>query len=77
MQSCIFVSTNSILSKIRMQALLNLYKSYTIPALIYACETWISTTEDVSELTQIQLSAIRRIPKMPISTPLVGIYIET
>ena len=34
MQNCIFVSTNSILSKIKMQTLLNLYKSCIIPALI-------------------------------------------
>ena len=77
MQNCIFVSTNSILSKIKMQTLLNLYKSCIIPALIYGCETWIPTIEDKSELTQIQLSAIRRILKIPTSTPLVSIYIET
>ena len=77
MQNCISVSTNSILSKIKMQTLLNLYKSCIIPALIYGCETWISTTEDRSKLTQMQLSAIRRILKIPTSTPPVSIYIET
>ena len=60
-----------------MPALLNLYKSCIIPVLIYGCETWISTTEDISKLAQIQLSAIRRILKIPASTPLVSIYIET
>ena len=60
-----------------MQTLLNLYKSYIIPALIYGCETWILTTEYKSKLTQMQLSAIRRILKIPTSTPLVSIYIET
>ena len=60
-----------------MQTLLNLYKSYIIPALIYGCETWILTTECKSKLTQMQLSAIRRILKIPTSTPLVSIYIET
>ena len=48
-----------------MQAPLNLYKSYIITALMHGCETWIPTTEDISNLTQIQLSAIRRILKIP------------
>ena len=56
MQNCIFVSTNSILSKIKMQTWLNLYESYMIIALIYGCEIWIPTTEDILKLTQIQLS---------------------
>ena len=77
MQNCIFVSTNSILSKIKMQTLLNLYKFCIIPALIYGCETWIPTTKDKSKLTQMQLSAIRRILKIPTSTPPLSIYIET
>ena len=47
------------------------------PALIYACKTWIPTAEDISKLTQIQLSAIRRTLKIPTSTPLVSIYMET
>ena len=60
-----------------MQTLLNLYKSCIIPTLIYGCETWIPATKDKSKLTQMQLSAIRRILKIPTSTPLVSIYIET
>ena len=77
MQNCIFFSTNSMLSKIKMQILLNLCKSCMIPALIYGCRTWIPTTEDILKLTQIQLSAIRRILKIPTSTQLVIIYMET
>ena len=60
-----------------MQTPLNLYKSGIISALIYGCETWIPTTGDISKLTEIQLSAIRRILKIPTSTKLVSIYIET
>ena len=60
-----------------MQTLLNLYKSCIIPALIYGYETWIPTTEDISKLIQMQLSAIQRILKIPTSTPLVSIYMET
>ena len=77
MQNCIFLSTNSILSKIKMQILLNLCKSCLIPALIHGCETWIPTTEDISKLTQRELPAIRRILKIPTLTPLVSIYMET
>ena len=77
MPNCIFISTNRILSKIKMQKLLNLYKSRIIPALIYGYETWIPPTEDISKLTQIKLLAIPRILKIPTSTPLVSIYMET
>ena len=77
MQNCIFLSTNSILSKIKMQILLNLCKSCLIPDLIHGCETWIPTTEDISKLTQRELPAIRRILKIPTLTPLVSIYMET
>ena len=77
MRNCIFTSTTSILSKIKMQTLLNFYKSCIIPALVYGCETWIPTIKNKSKLTQIQLSVIRRTLKIPTSTPLVSIYIET
>ena len=77
MRNCIFASTTSILSKIKMQTLLNFYKSCIIPALVYGCETWIPTIKNKSKLTQIQLSVIRRTLKIPTSTPLVSIYIET
>ena len=77
MQNCIFVSTNSLLSKIKMQTLWNLHKSCMTSAVIYRCETWIPTTEDKSKLTHIQLSAIRRILKIPTSTPLVSVCLET
>ena len=74
MQNCIFASTNSILSKVKMQTLLNLYKSCIIPVLIYGSETWIPTTEDKLKSTQIPISAIRRI--LNISTPLVSLCLE-
>ena len=77
MRNCIFASTTSIISKIKMQTLLNFYKSCIIPALVYGCETWIPTIKNKSKLTQIQLSVIRRTLKIPTSTPLVSIYIET
>ena len=60
-----------------MKTLLNLYKSCIIPTLKFGCETCIPTTEDISKLTQIQLSAIRRIFEIPTSVPLVSIYMKT
>ena len=77
LQNCIFVASNNILSQIKLQTLLKLYKSCIVPALIYGCETWIPTAEETSKLIQVQLSTIRRIIKIPVSTPLVSIYIET
>ena len=55
-QNCVFISNNSILSKIKTQTSLNLYKSCIIPALIYEFETWISTTEDISKLINTIIS---------------------
>ena len=38
-QSCVFASSNEVLSHIKMETLLKLYYSCVIPALLYVCET--------------------------------------
>ena len=55
-KNCVFVSNNSILSKIKTQTSWNLYKSCIIPAQIYGFETWIPTTEDISKLINTIIS---------------------
>ena len=40
-QSCVFESSNEVLSQIKMENLLKLYYSCVIPALLCGCETWI------------------------------------
>ena len=60
-----------------MESLLQLYQTVIVPAIVYSCETWIKCETDNSKLNQIQISLLRRILKLSISTPLVSIYIET
>ena len=75
-QSCIFVSSDMVIANIQMESLFKLYHT-VIVAVVYSCETWIKYETDNSKLNQIQISILRRILKLPISTPLVSIYIET
>ena len=76
-RSCIFVSSDMVIANIQMESLFKLYHAVIVPAIVYSCETWIKCETDNSKLNQIQISVLRRILKLPISTPLVSIYIET
>ena len=76
-QSCIFVSSGVVIAKIQMESLFKLYHAVIVPAIVCSCETWIKCETDNSKLNQIQISELRRILKLSISTPLVSIYIET
>ena len=66
-----------VIANIQMESLFKLYHTVIVPAIVYSCETWIKCETDNSKLNQIQISALRRILKLPISTPLVSIYMET
>ena len=54
-----------------------LYQAVIVPVIDYICETWIKCETDNSKLNQTQILVLRRILKLPISTPLVSMYIET
>ena len=73
----IFVSSYMIIANIQMDSPFKLYHAVIVPAVVYSCETWIKCETDNSKLNQIQISGLRRILKLQISTPLVSIYIET
>ena len=60
-----------------MEPPFKLYHAVIAPAIVYSCETWIKCETDNSKLNQMQISVLRIILKLPISTPLVSIYIET
>ena len=59
-----------------MESLVKLYHTVIIPAIVYSCETWRKCKTN-NKLNEIQISVLRRILKLPISTRLVSIYIET
>ena len=69
-QSCIFVSSDMVIANIQMESLFKLYHTVIVPAIVYSCETWVKCETDNSKLNQIQISALRRILKLSISTPL-------
>ena len=66
-----------VLANIQMESLFKLYHAVIVPAIVYICETWIKCETDNSKLNQIQISVLRRILKLPMSTSLVSIYVET
>ena len=66
-----------VLANIQMESLFKLYHAVIVPAIVYSCETWIKCETDNSKLNQIQISVLRRILKLPMSTSLVSIYVET
>ena len=66
---CIYTAKNEILSQIKTRTLIKLYQTTILPALLYGCETWYISREDIKELTDIQFTIIRTILKLPISTP--------
>ena len=58
-----------MLSQIKTRTLIKLYQTTTLPVLLYGCEIWYISRDDIKELTNIQLTIIRTILKLPISTP--------
>jgi len=77
LKTCIYASSDHVISKIKMKSLLQLYKSSIIPSLLYGCETWTLTTEQEKYIYNIQLTTLRRILKVPNSTPIPAILGET
>ena len=63
-------------SKTIMETLLNLCKCCIMPALLYSFKIWILTLEEQNKLIQIQWFLLRRILKIPSSTPLTIIFVE-
>ena len=76
-QSYIFVPSDIVIANIQMESLFKLYHVVVVSAIVYSCETWITCEADNRNLNQIQISVLRRILKLSISTPRVSIYIET
>ena len=70
------MSSDIIIANIQMESLIKLYYAVVVHAIVYSCETPAKCETANSKLNQIQVSVLRRILKLPTSTPLVGIYTE-
>ena len=53
-----------------------MYQSVFLPRLIYNCESWNLTHEDISNLQGTQLNFLRRVMKVPKSTPTAALFLE-
>ena len=65
-----------VLDRIKMGTLLQLYQSCWIPSVLYNAETWLISKVMIKSVTQLQLNLLRRLLKVPTSTPKVALYGE-
>ena len=72
--SCLLVSIDIFIADIEMASLVKLYHTVIVPAIVCSCKP--CKTNNI-KLYKIQISVLRSILKLPISTLLVKFYIET
>ncbi len=77
LQTILNMSANKELSQVQMPTIWKLYKACTIPIMTYAAEAWIPYVPEIKELQKKHCSMIKRILKVPTSTPDSAIHIET
>ena len=65
----IYTTKKEILSQKSPGTLIKLYQATILLALLYGCETWYISREDIKDLTDIQITIIRTTLKLPISIP--------
>ena len=67
---CMLTSSDQILKKTQLNALLKLYHICVVPVLIYDCETWILKYNKVKLLNNIQIKTFMEIFQLPRLTPI-------
>ena len=77
LQTCLAAASDQILNRIKVKSLVKLHTQCLVPSLSYGCEPWTPTAIEIEELEQIQLNVLRRILKIPKSTPRMAILAET
>ena len=73
--TCMAVASDEILHHIRVDTLLQLYNACIVPIILYGTEVWTHTSLDVLE--QLQHKCLKRLMKLPTSTPKAATLIET
>ena len=68
------IASDQTLGMLKMTTLLHLYIACWLPAVLYNCETWTMSKSEAVNLEHIQLTLLRRILKVPSSTPKAAIY---
>jgi hypothetical protein len=76
-QTILVIAGDKELRKIKMEIIWKLIETCIKPIILYACETWNPTKKDIKELNGIYDKIIKRILKVPTSTPREVLYLET
>ncbi len=77
LQTIINIAANKELVPVQMPTIWKLYRACTIPIMTYAAESWIPYVPELKELQKKHSSMLKRILKVPTSTPDAAIFIET
>ena len=73
--TCMAVASDEVLHHIRVDTLLQLYNTCIVPIILYGTEVWTHTRLDTLE--QLQHKCLKRLMKLPTSTPNAATLIET
>ena len=76
-QTIMVIAGDKNLRKVKMEIVWKLLETCIKPIILYACETWCPTKKDVQELNRIYDKILKRILKVPTSTPREVLYLET
>jgi len=66
----------SIMNKTKFASIRKLYTSCTIPSIVYGCEAWSNLQKEEKTLEDIQYKCLRRLFKVPDSTPKPALIAE-
>ena len=68
--------SSEVLSRIKMETIIELHNRCLVPALLYNCETWTPTKKDEKKIDTLQVKALRKYLKTPKSTPKLAFYAD-
>ena len=71
------VCSDSVLNQIKTELLFKVYETCMVPCLIYGCETWTLNKQEEQYMLKIQRNILRKILKVPESSPSSAVYLDT
>ena len=77
LQTILAIAGDPALKGIQMNTIWKLVETCIVPIITYGSETWEPTKKEITASNQILDSIIKRILKVPTSTPREALYIET
>ena len=71
------LAKDSVMNRVKITVMLQLYQKCVVPAPIHRAETWQNYQDYSKQMEEINYNNIRRILKVPSSTPLPALLMET